>query len=58
MPKIDMRDNISNIYELKNEVENVPCGVIGNLCILILCAYGAVDRVLSAFCCVYFFGLA
>jgi len=48
MPKIDMRDNISNIYELKKR-KNAPYGAMGNLCILMLCAYGAVDRVLSTF---------
>ena len=42
MPKIDMRDNISIIYELK---KNAPYGAIKNLCIIMLCAYGAVDRI-------------
>jgi hypothetical protein len=46
MPKIDMRGNISNIFELK---KNAPYGAIRNLYILILCAYGAVDRVIVAF---------
>jgi len=40
-----MRGNISNIYELKKR-KNAPYGAIEIICILMLCAYGAVDRAL------------
>ena len=46
--QIDMRGNIYYIYGLKKE-EECAFGAIGNLCVLMLCAYGAVDRLILAF---------
>jgi len=33
----------------KRRKKNAPYGAIGNLCIFMLCAYGAVDKVIVAF---------
>ena len=36
--------------------KNAPYGAKGIICLLKLCAYGAVDRVLMIFCYLYSFG--
>ena len=51
MPKIDMRGNISNIYELKKKkVEECALRRNRNYGILESCAYGAVGMVLYIKC--------